>query len=185
MEPVQHKYDIAEITDLLLPGNLICIAGRLDSGKTTLLQQLQQRSEAAAKGSTVLISPEHPHNDFDSAPYISSETIRQHLLKIQNQREIKLVLIDNLGLLDDVESDKGEGLKRLAVDLKLPVVVSCFLRRAADAKQPGIATSTDILDPTIERSVDVLLLLHKMGEAREACMAKNSSETGHTSAELN
>lgn len=160
MTLLSTSFDGEQITKYLQPGNLICIAGRLGSGKTTLLQQLQQMSETAAKGSTVLISPENPHNDFDNAPYISAETIRQHLLRIQSKREIKLVLIDNLGLLDDVEGDKGEGLKRLAVELKVPVVVSCFFRRSADPSQESKPELTDLLDNTIERTADVVVLLH-------------------------
>lgn len=176
MELTKQRIDIKQITDHLLPGNLICIAGRLGSGKTTLLQQIKQMSEAAAKGSTVLISPENPHNDFDNAPYISAETIRQHLLEIRSQKEIKLVLIDNLCLLDDLEGDKGEGLKRLAVDLILPVVVSCHLRRATGKRPDGQPTISDFEEVLQEVTPDVMIFLFDDSDHKCAYSIKLSHE---------
>lgn len=176
MTTIQFALDASCFSEFLISGNLICIAGRLSAGKTTLLQQIQQMGEASAKGSTVLISPENPHNDFDNAPYISAETIRQHLLEIQGQREIKLVLIDNLGLLDDVEGDKGEGLQRMAVDLNLTVVVTYRLQSMAEIREDGEPKFGDFSEVIQAIYPDVMVLLFDGSDMQKAYVIRLSQK---------
>jgi len=168
MNATQCFLDANFISEFLIPGNLICIAGRPGTGKSTLLQQLEQTSKDDGNYDVILISPENPKNDFDNAPYISAETIRQNLVEILAERNISLVLIDNLQLLDDVEGDKSEGLKRMAGDLNLPVVVTCHARRTADVGPDRQPILDDLADDTIKNFADVVILLHLLGGGRKA-----------------
>ena len=167
MNTPPRSFDLSVLKEILIPGNLICIAGRPGTGKSTLLQQLEQKSKDDGNYDVILISPENPKNDFDNAPYISAETIRQHLVEIMAERNISLVLIDNLQLLDDVEGDKSEGLKRMALDLNLPVVVTCHALRTADVRPDRRPKLDDLADDTIKNFADVVVLLHELGGIRK------------------
>ncbi len=96
--------------------------------------------------------------------------------RLKNQNNLKIVIVDYIQLLD-ADTSKGEnrqeqvakisrGLKRLAMELKIPVVALSQLNRQVENREGGKPRLSDLRESgAIENDANVVLLLHQPDEA--------------------
>jgi replicative DNA helicase len=115
---------------------------------------------------------------IDDRPAATIDRIRSVYHKASATREVKLIVIDYLGLMED--SQKGRGryekvtnisndIKRLARELSVPIVALHQLNRAVENRADPKPTLSDLRDSgAIEQDADVVMLLHRETDANFA-----------------
>lgn len=147
-----------EIIRGLHNSSLNVIAGRPNMGKSSLAFNIAV-NVAKKEKSPVLVfslemSKEYILNNFidsnlsntkiiiEDTPGISAENIRKQCIKLKQEENIGLVVIDYLQLIsiEDINSgeqelsDIGLSLKKLAEELKIPILISSQLSRKPDIR---------------------------------------------------
>jgi len=191
----------AKLNGGLRAGQLMVIGGRPGLGKSALMQQLLLTA-AKQHQPVLLASLEMPAAEcagrgvrqtsrqlFEQLPVVFTETAELHQLVGQVRLAVRkfgvqLVAIDYLQLID-VPKDRGalreqqiamasRAFKRLAVDLKIPVIVGSQLNRAAESRgRPSLADLRE--SGAIEQDADIVVLLHHLDDegGRELIIAKH------------
>lgn len=108
---------------------------------------------------------------IDDTPAITLAEIRSKLRKSHAEKPIDLVIIDYLGLISipDGKGNKADqigevtkGLKMLARELDLPIILICQLNRGVEAREDKRPLMSDLRDSgAIEQDADIILLLYR------------------------
>lgn len=122
--------------------------------------------------------------------------IKGKAMKLKSKHNLKILYIDYLQLIDtpDIKGEIRErqvaklsrGLKLLAMELKIPIVLLAQLNRGSEAekdKKPKLYHLRE--SGAIEQDADVVLLLHRdfMSGIKERAMIENNIHIGNTSTE--
>ena len=108
---------------------------------------------------------------IDDRPGTSVDRIRAVFHKALAERPIDLIVIDYLGLMEDVQASKSRyekvtnisnDVKRLARELNVPIIALHQLNRAVESRAEPKPTLADLRDSgAIEQDADVVMLLHR------------------------
>ncbi|MET7924773.1 replicative DNA helicase, partial [Streptomyces sp. NPDC005349] len=130
--------------------------------------------------------------DMQSSPlHIVADTgvtlakIRAHCRRVQRKQGLGLVVIDYLQLMGDESKGRNDnrqqevsrisrGLKKLAMDLEVPVVALSQLNRGPEQRQDKRPMLADLRESgSLEQDADIVILLH-----REDAYEKDSPRAG-------
>ena len=103
--------------------------------------------------------------------------IRAMATSVKNQGQLKAIVIDYLGLIQDTMTgrkryemitDISIGLKNLARDLEVPVIALAQLNRGPEQRKDAEPDLADLRDSGgIEQDADVVILLHRVARENE------------------
>ena len=182
--------NLDEITKKLHNSTLNIIAGRPNMGKSSLAFNIAinvaQKEKVPVAIFSLEMSKEYIWNNFidsvllntyffiDDTPAISVENIRKKCIRLKQEKNIGLVVIDYLQLIstDEVTSQKknlsniGLTLKKLAKELDIPVLITSQLSSEPDirfkAGQDPRPTLKDFgYSSEIIKYADAILLLYR------------------------
>lgn len=123
-------------------------------------------------------------------PALSLPAITAEVMRLHSRRKLSAVLIDYLGLIDLPEADRQDlaigqvtrGLKRMARDLEIPVVLLCQLSRKVEDRADKRPMLSDLRDAgQIEQDADIIVMLYRdryynqaspLGDVAEMIVAK-------------
>lgn len=119
-------------------------------------------------------------------PNISMTDLRGKARTLKKERGIDVVVIDYIGLisLPNAKSDTptfervsqiSKGLKSLARELKVPVIVLCQVSRDSEEKEPILSNLRD--SGSIEQDADVVCFLHRKRKLSEEEKLKNAKDS--------
>ena len=104
--------------------------------------------------------------------------IRAMATSVKNQGELKAIVVDYLGLIQDTMqgrkryemiTDISIGLKNLARDLNVPVIALAQLNRGPEQRKDAEPDLADLRDSGgIEQDADVVILLHRVRRDEDA-----------------
>ena len=150
--------NLDEVTKCLHTSSLNVIAGRPSMGKTSLAfniaVNIAQRKKVSVAIFSLEMSKEYIHNNIidsslldthifiDDTPGISAENIRKQCIKLKQEENIGLVVIDYLQLISTDNKTCREqelstisySLKKLAEELNIPIVATGQLSREPDMR---------------------------------------------------
>ncbi len=150
--------NLDEITKKLHNSTLNIIAGRPNMGKSSLAFNIAinvaQKEKVPVAIFSLEMSKEYIWNNFidsvllntyffiDDTPAISVENIRKKCIRLKQEKNIGLVVIDYLQLIstDEVTSQKknlsniGLSLKKLAEELDIPILITSQLSKEPDIR---------------------------------------------------
>ncbi|WP_239393606.1 DnaB-like helicase C-terminal domain-containing protein [Frankia sp. CiP3] len=119
-------------------------------------------------------------NDF---PHLTMRDLRAAALRMRERNDLRLLAVDYLQLMTSTSrrenrvqeiSEISRGLKTLAMELEIPVVVVSQLNRASDLRADKRPTLADLRDSgQIEQDGDLVILLY-----REDAVEKESARAG-------
>lgn len=124
----------------------------------------------------------------------SSITVPEIKSKIKRAKDVDCIIIDYLGLMDSAEKKENRvqeitgitrGLKMLAKDLKIPVVVCAQLSRGPEknGKASNRPMLSDLRDSgSIEQDADIVMMLYREGYYKSS--AQNADEIDMTKADV-
>jgi len=195
-------------------GQLVVIGGRPGTGKSVLMLQFAVAAATAAKPALV-VSLEMPRQEIAGrlAARFGEATVAglplnfldttsnldaiAALVKVQHRRQpLGMLVIDYLQLLDvkgnrqDTRQDRiaaaSRTLKRLAMDLQIPVIAGSQLNR--DSEKRGKPTMADLRESgAIEQDADIVILIAVDRDSSESeldvCKHRGGA-TGKVSVEL-
>lgn len=135
---------------------------------------------------------------IDDTVGISINKIREKCIKLKQEKNIGLILIDSLQLIssnkkcntrEEEDSEVSSALKELAQELNIPIIVTYQLSRALEEREDKRPILSDIKDDIIKNS-DVVMFLHRddyynpyseKKNIAELIIAKNSYGTSNNS----
>lgn len=174
-----------EMTKEQIAKNLLCIAADIDSAKMRRMEFDEE--ELSAVRSAIQAYQEAPlFLDDTAAPTVRE--IRARARRLKQQHGIEMVVVDYLQLMSAPggrrdESRQAEvaeisrGLKSLAREMNVPVVVLSQLNRAPEGtlgRAPRKPRLADLRESgAIEQDADVVMLLHRPEEEEEAAEASH------------
>lgn len=159
-----------EMTRTELYHRLLASVGEVDMGRlqhrTLRTDDYDRVSKAAAHiaGLPLVV---------DDRPDLSVAQIRARVRAVRRRRQVGVVIVDYLGLLrpprDAPRNDRrvqvdmlSRGLKMLAKDLGVPVVVLAQLNRGPEGRASKAPVLSDLRESgAIEQDADVVMLLHR------------------------
>ena len=119
---------------------------------------------------------------IDDRPGTSVDRIRAVFHKAVADRGIDMIVIDYLGLMEDVQASKSRyekitnisnDVKRLARELNVPIIALHQLNRAVEHRAEPRPTLSDLRDSgAIEQDADVVMLLHRDQDADGSFMSE-------------
>ena len=119
---------------------------------------------------------------IDDRPGTSVDRIRAVFHKAYADRPIDMIVIDYLGLMEDVQASKSRyekvtnisnDVKRLARELNVPIIALHQLNRAVESRAEPRPTLADLRDSgAIEQDADVVMLLHRDQDADGSFMSE-------------
>ena len=119
---------------------------------------------------------------IDDRPGTSVDRIRAVFHKALAERPIDMIVIDYLGLMEDVQASKSRyekitnisnDVKRLARELNVPIIALHQLNRAVEHRAEPRPTLSDLRDSgAIEQDADVVMLLHRDQDADGSFMSE-------------
>jgi replicative DNA helicase len=119
---------------------------------------------------------------IDDRPGTSVDRIRAVFHKAVAERPIDMIVIDYLGLMEDVQASKSRyekvtnisnDVKRLARELNVPIIALHQLNRAVENRSEPRPTLSDLRDSgAIEQDADVVMLLHRDQDADGSFMSE-------------
>lgn len=193
------KKNLDEIMKGLYNSSLTIIAGRPNMGKLNLAFNIAVNVAKKEKLPVALFSLEmskkHIYNNFiksdlldtiliDDTPGISIENIRKKCIRLKQEKNIGLVIIDYLQLISTEEktnreqelSNIGLSLKKLAEELKIPILVTSQLsrepeRRYKEGQDPRPTLKDFGYSSGIIKYADTIMLLYK-----DECYYQNSDK---------
>lgn len=193
------KKNLDEIMKGLYNSSLTVIAGRPNMGKLNLAFNIAVNVAKKEKLPVALFSLEmskkHIYNNFiksdlldtiliDDTPGISIENIRKKCIRLKQEKNIGLVIIDYLQLISTEEktnreqelSNIGLSLKKLAEELKIPILVTSQLsrkpeRRYKEGQDPRPTLKDFGYSLGIIKYADTIMLLYK-----DKCYYQNSDK---------
>lgn len=128
---------------------------------------------------------------IDDTPALSLMELRARARRLKSEFDVGLILVDYLGLMESSErkfesqqqkiADLSRGLKALAKDLQIPIIVLSQLSRAVEAR-PGDKRPilSDLRDSgAIEQDADVVLFIFREGVYKQ----RGSGENGESNFE--
>ena len=127
---------------------------------------------------------------IDDTPGLSILQLRAKARRMKSQHDIKLIVIDYLQLLHSTSrramdnrqqevSEISSGIKALAKELKVPVIVLCQLNREMEREKNRKPRLSDLRESgAIEQDADLVGLLYKVAQDEEAEGAGESESEG-------
>ncbi len=110
---------------------------------------------------------------IDDTPSISIQELREKSFKLKEEKNIGLVLIDYLQLINDSEYENiCTSLKNLAIELDVPVIVTSQLTIEIDKREDKRPRLSDV-NSVVEQESDVVMFLCSEDNNREIIVAKN------------
>lgn len=110
---------------------------------------------------------------IDDTPSISIQELREKSFKLKEEKNIGLVLIDYLQLINDSEDENiCTSLKNLAIELDVPVIVTSQLTTEIDKREDKRPRLSDV-NSVVEQESDVVMFLYSEDNNREIIVAKN------------
>jgi replicative DNA helicase len=111
---------------------------------------------------------------IDDSPTLSLLSLRARARRIKAERGLSLMILDYLQLLDserrkgesrnEVVAEMSRGLKGLARELNVPVLILSQLNRKAEDREEGEPRISDLRDSgAIEQDADLVMLIHRPG----------------------
>lgn len=193
------KKNLDEIMKGLHNSSLTVIAGRPNMGKLNLAFNIAVNVAKKEKVPVAIFSLEmskkYIYNNFiksdlldtiliDDTPGISIENIRKKCIRLRQEKNIGLVVIDYLQLISIEEkasreqelSNIGILLKKLAEELKIPILITSQLskgpeRRHKEGQDPKPKLEDLGYSSEIIKYTDTILLLY-----RDECYYQNSNK---------
>lgn len=108
---------------------------------------------------------------IDDTASISSLQLRAKAKNIKKQKDIQLIIIDYLQLMSGDEKSQNReqeiskisrDLKRLAKDMRVPVIALCQLNRAVESRSDGTPRLADLRESgAIEQDADMVAFLYE------------------------
>lgn len=182
----------------LKENRLILIGGRPSTGKTSLILDITKEValndkipvvvfslETGIKKCVDLILGENKTLDYikelseanifiDDTPAISVNTIKEKSIKLKNEKNIGLIVIDYLQLIKTTDNENVYvSLKELSQELDVPVIITSQLTVEIDKREDKRPNLNDIKD-IIEANSDVIMFLYNEDNNREISVVKNS-----------
>lgn len=190
------KKELKEIMNLK-ENRLIFIGGRPSAGKTSLVLDITKdvalndqipvvvfSLETSIKKCVDTILRENKTFDYikelseaniiiDDTPAIPVDVIKEKCIKLKNEKNIGLIVIDYLQL---VKSNDNEDvyvlLKELSHELDIPIIITSQLTAEIDKREDQKPNLEDIKD-IIEVNSDIVMFLYNEDNNREIIVAKN------------
>lgn len=192
------KKEVKELMNLK-ENRLIYIGGRPLTGKTSLILDITKdvalndkipvvvfSLETGIKKCVDLILGENKTLDYikelseanifiDDTPAISVNEIREKSIKLKNEKNIGLIIIDYLQLIKTKDNeDVSISMKELSQELDVPVIVTSQLTTEIDKREDKRPTIEDLKDSkTVADVSDIVMILYKENDNREIIIAKN------------
>ena len=183
----------------LKENRLIFIGGRPATGKTSIVLDIAKDTalndkipvavfslETSIKKCVDLILGENKTLDYikelseanifiDDTPAISVDEIREKSIRLKNEKNIGLIVIDYLQLIKaNNNEDISISLKELSQKLDVPVIVTSQLTAEIDKREDKRPTIEDLKDSkTVADVSDIIMFLYKENDNREIIIAKN------------
>ena len=112
---------------------------------------------------------------IDDTPAITVNEIKEKCIKLKNEKNIGLVIIDYLQLLkSNNNEDVYISLKELSQELDVPVIITSQLTAEIDKREDKRPTIEDLKDSkTVADVSDIVMFLYKENDNREIIIAKN------------
>ena len=176
---------------------LIFIGGRPSAGKTSLVLDITKdvaindkipvavfSLETAVKKCADIILRENKNLDYikelseanifiDDTPAISVDRIKEKSIKLKNEKNIGLIVIDYLQLIKASDNENVYiSLKGLSQELDVPVIITSQLTTEIDKREDKKPNLDDIKD-IIEVNSDVIMFLYNENNNREIIVAKD------------
>lgn len=147
--------------------NMLCSHARIDSFK--LRKGLLEDKHWSALSSGLGPLSEAPIF-IDDTPSLTVLELRAKARRLKAQQDIQLIVVDYLQLMESPRADSREqqisiisrGLKSLARELLIPVIVLSQLNRAVESREGHRPRMSDLRESgSIEQDADVVILLHR------------------------
>lgn len=153
--------------------NILCCHARVDSH---MLRTGRLSSDALGKLSHYVGELNEAPIYIDDSPSLNSFEIRAKVRRLKSQRDLRLVVIDYLQLMEGppVESRQQEisaisrSLKSLAREVNVPVIAVAQLNRQAEQRDSHRPRMSDLRESgSLEQDADMVILLHRASYYRE------------------
>ena len=177
--------DLDRITGGFQKGELIVIGARPSLGKTTLALSMVSHISFLEKIPTAFFSLEMENTTLKSrimningnisaslfviaTPNMSLTDLCNRAHELHSNKQVEIIFIDYLGLIihEDKSLQRNEqvshilkSLKRIAVELQIPLVLLCQLPREPKQEAPSLANLGDM--GSIGDEADLVLFLHR------------------------
>lgn len=198
------KKEVKELMNLK-ENRLILIGGRPSTGKTSLILDITKEValndkipvvvfslETGIKKCVDLILGENKTLDYikelseanifiDDTPAISVETIKEKCIKLKKEKNIGLIIIDYLQLIQvdgqyknrELEIAKVSlTLKKLSHELNIPIIITSQLSAEIEKREDKRPRLVDV-HSAVEQDSDVVMFLYNENNNREIIIAKN------------
>ena len=110
---------------------------------------------------------------IDDTPAISVKDIREKSIRLKNEKNIGLIIIDYLQLIKTNDNENVYvSLKELSQELDVPVIVTSQLTAEIDKREDKKPNLDDIKD-IIKVNSDVVMFLYNKDNNKEIIVAKN------------
>lgn len=112
---------------------------------------------------------------IDDTPAITINEIKEKCIKLKNEKNIGLVIIDYLQLLKSNDNENVYvSLKELSQELDVPVIITSQLTAEIDKREDKRPTMEDLKGSKAVADVsDIVMFLYKENDNREIIIAKN------------
>jgi replicative DNA helicase len=116
---------------------------------------------------------------IDDTPSISSMELRAKARRMKAKKDIQLIVIDYLQLMQGPKADSRErevamismGLKALGRELRVPVLALSQLNRGIEGRSKGTPQLSDLRESgALEQDADVVMLLHRARDENNALL---------------
>lgn len=110
---------------------------------------------------------------IDDTPSISIQELKEKSFKLKEEKNIGLVLIDYLQLINDGKDENiCTSLKNLAIELDVSVIITSQLTTKIDKREDKRPKLSDV-NSVVEEESDVVMFLYSEDNNREIIVAKN------------
>lgn len=110
---------------------------------------------------------------IDDTPAISVNEIREKSIKLKNEKNIGLIIIDYLQLIKTKDNeDVSISMKELSQELDVPVIVTSQLTAEIDKREDKRPKLLDV-NSVVEQESDVVMFLYNEDNHREIIVDKN------------
>ena len=170
---------------------LLCMETKTDCRTLTSAHLTAKEWKKFSSGTSAL---SESHVFIDDTPSLSALEIKHMAMQLKEEHTIKLLIVDDLQLIQREDksenrkvdtADKCRLLKKLTVELDIPVIVTSQLSRKNENRKDKRPKLTDFLYASdIEESADTIMLLYRPWvytqneidkEKAEVIIAKNRS----------
>lgn len=183
--------DLDELTKGIRDSEIIFLGARPGIGKTSFSLNIAQNVVEKQKIPTAFFSLEmseeqvrkrianmewNPKSDLiiDDTPAITVEELESKCRELKEERQIGLIIIDYLQLLDDEEANRNcdssqkkissimQKLKKVACELSIPIIVTSQMPKTIDRRENKRPILQDLeLVGAVEQNADTIIFLYR------------------------